>query len=108
MKDNGLQGIAADIQKNNRLPVLKIIGAIIFILPIVIHGFKWGWIYPTITLFTLGFLIEELRVFGVILWILLMTGSIWLCRRRVIIMRNRRNLANTPNLYAPSIMRDDD
>ena len=108
MKDNGLQGIAADIQKNNRLPVLKIIGAIIFILPIIGHGFKWGWIYPTITLFTLGFLIEGLRVFGVILWILLMGGSFWLCRRRVRTMRRKRKFADTPQLFTPQTMRDDD
>jgi len=108
-----LQSIATEARNNksSRPPILQIIGIIIFILPILGHGFKWGWIYPVITLFTLGFMIESLGVFGVILWVLLMGGSVWLCRRRVLTMRARRRwetTENTAKLYSSTILRDDD
>ena len=109
MKDNGLQQIAVEARNRKSGPgIFQIIGMIIFILPIIIHGFKWGWIYPVISLFALVILPEGLGVLCVIVGILLMIGSIWLCRRRVLIMRLRREYENMARLYTPSSMLDDD
>jgi len=109
MRDNGLQSIATEARnRKSGLGIFQIIGIIIFILPIIIHGFKWGWIYPIIALCALMVLPEVLGVFGVILGVLLLIGGIWLCRRRVITMKARRALAHMAKLYTPYDMRDDD
>jgi len=110
MKDNGLQQIAVEARnRKSEFGILKTIGTIMFILPIIIHSFKWGWIYPILALLALGILPEALGdVLGIILGILLVIGSIWLCRRRVLTMRRKRKQENTPRLYTPPSMRDDD
>ena len=99
------------IANNNKPPkapsIFQIIMMIIFVAPLIAHGFKWGWIYPVIALFTLGILGESLGVVGVVLWITLMGGSIYLCRKRYRTMKARNRLRNTLNLRTPSIMRDD-
>ena len=107
MKDNGLQSIASDIQKNSSIPIVKIIMAIIFIFPIIVHGFKWGWVYPVLGLLALVIL-SEVGVFGVILGIIIMLGSAWLCRWRVQKMRLHRKFENMAKLYTPYSMLDDD
>jgi len=110
MKDNGLQGIAVEARNRKSGPgIFQTIGAIIFILPIIIHGFKWGWVYPILALLALGILPEALGdVLGIILGVLLVIGSIWLCKRRVLTMRRRRKQENIPRLYTPPNMRDYD
>jgi len=109
MKDNGIQQIAVEARNRKSGPgIFQTIGMILFILPIIAHGFKWGWIYPIIALFALVILPEGLGVLGVIIGILLLVGSIWLCRRRVLAMRRKRKLENMPKLYTPYSMRDDD
>ena len=109
MKDNGLQQIAVEARnRKSEFGVFKTIGAIIFILPIIIHGFKWGWVYPILALLALGILPEALGdVLGIILGVLLVIGSIWLCVWRVRAMLRKRKLENTPRLYTPPSMRDD-
>ena len=109
MKDNGLQSIAAEARnRKSEFGLFKTIGAIIFIIPIIVHSFKWGWIYPIIALFALDFLTDSLGVFGIILGVVIMIGSVWLCVWRVRTMRMKRRFENAPKLYTPSNMRDDD
>jgi len=109
MRDNGLQQIAVDARNNkSNMGIFQIITIIIFIFPIIKHSFMWGWIYPIIALLALMALGEGLGALGIVLGVLLMAGSIWLCRKRVIIMREKRTLANRAKLYTPSSMLDDD
>ena len=112
MHDNGLQRIASDIRKNNRIPPLKAIMAIIFVLPIIIHGFKWGWIYPIIILIFASDLVEHYlgvsETTSIILQIILFCGGVALCIWRVRKMRKKRKTVYMPRLYTPSSMRDYD
>jgi len=109
MKDNGLQSIATEARnRKSEFGLFKTIGAIIFILPIIIHAFKWGWVYPILGLFVLDFLTDSLGVLGIILGVVLMIGSVLLCVWRVRTMRIKRRFENAPQFYTPSSMRDDD
>jgi len=108
MENNGLQSIATEIQKNNRLPLMKAIMGIIFVLPIIIHSFKWGWIFPLISLSLFDWFWYDFGVIGLILAILIFIGSIILCIWRVRKMRQKRKTAYVPRLYTPPSMRDYD
>ena len=112
MKDNGLQSIAVEAGNlKQSVGIFQIIGMIIFVAPIIIHGFKWGWIYPVLALFVvLPWTFSLSDVLGVILTIPVLAGSTWLTVKRVRIMKERRRLENEyiADLHTPTGMRDYD
>jgi len=95
-------------QKNNNPSPLQIIMMIIFVLPAIIHGFKWGWIYPVATGLFLVLALMMGDFIPIILGLLLFIGSIFLCRRRMRIMRAQRENATELKPCTPIGMRDYD
>ena len=95
--------------KNNGNPSpLQIIMMIIFVLPAIIHGFKWGWIYPVATGLFLILALMMNDGIAFILGLLLFSGSIFLCRRRRRIMRAQCENATELKPCTPVGMRDYD
>ena len=95
------------VKKGNSPSPLQIIMMVIFILPAIIHGFKWGWIYPILAFFAF-LLLLDLGALGIVLGIPVAAGSIWLCRHRFLKMREQRGGRSTLNPHTPTGMRDYD
>jgi len=123
-----LQSIATEARnrKSSGMGIFQIIGIIIFIVPIIIHGFKWGWVYPilgfffavTSVMFTAllvsgAFGSEAIIIIAMIFAVIfiaipIFAGGVFLCvlRFRKKIAEQERN--NMPELHTPPAMRDDD
>ena len=109
MENNGLQGIAEEAKNHKSgLKIFHVIGAIIFIIPIVGHSIKWGWLFPLISLAFFEWWWEDYGILGLIFAILIFAGSLCLCVWRVRTMRKKRKFENIPQLSTPPSMRDDD
>jgi len=123
-----LQSIATEARnrKSSGMGIFQIIGIIIFIVPIAIHGFKWGWIYPILGFFFAAtsvmfaallangvFGSEAIVIIAMIFAVIfiaipIFAGSVFLCvlRFRKKIVEQERN--NMPELHTPPTMRDYD
>jgi len=106
-----LQSIANNKSGGGANP-FQIIGAIIFFIPIIIHAFKWGWIYPILAIIVEPVFTELIgnNSLAFWLWVLFFIGSIILFISRVRKMWRRRKAANqaTINPSTPVSMRDYD
>jgi len=123
-----LQSIATEARnrKSSGMGIFQIIGIIIFVVPIVIHGFKWGWAYPILGFFfaTISVVFTALltnEVFGsealiiiamifavIFIAIPIFAGSVLLCVLRFRKMCAERERNNMPELHTPPTMRDHD
>ena len=123
-----LQSIATEARnrKSSGMGIFQIIGIIIFIVPIVIHGFKWGWAYPILGFFfaiisvaftallaSEAFGVEAIIIIAMIfstifIAIPIFAGSVFLCVLRFRKMFAERERNNMPELHTPPTMRDHD
>jgi len=85
---------------------------IILILPIVIrviiNGFKWGWIFPIVSILFFFGMWDIYGGAGFAIGAVAFIGSIWLLVWRVRSMRAKRRGRKAPRLTTPYVIHDPD